>query len=518
MSTEITKAVEYTITTGEAFDRLKAAIRDDEGYAWGWQCNLAMPIMDATGITRQQANIAAARLMSHLFKYDITKQSEYADVIKPEEKTTADFVVDKAGDIVGVEENTLHITVTGFQANSGAEALARRLPLFLVGGGYDTALNIADTTLTHEERGLSLPPAGSKIVITGVESRWHTDRHRPLGDPDEAVDTDTDEQEYDSGDEPEYGEDPDCDPFDDVGSQEGIATAELYVPPRKVTLKLELDKDETNPELIVDHFKRKYPDADIVIKAKLNYLVTEDIVKRYQEDFPKDVELTIDPADPDPETTVDLVREAIQEQAPQLAMSIAKHNLADPESRKHAYLFERDLPEGKQLALLYVDTTDPEFNPESFVSNGFRIFQHLNDGLQALLEETMPSVAKYYTDLAINNERWLDRFGDGEAIVVTKHEGPFTLYHISQSAIPKTIYADVEDAWTALQNLDRLEDIAIALEDPSIVIGAEDYLRVTHGFMIVREHPRAEELFLKYLKYKAKTNELIDRWLRSVGK
>lgn len=48
---------------GAAFDTLKTAMKEDPGYAWSWHCNLAMPIMDAIGVSHADANKAAALLM-----------------------------------------------------------------------------------------------------------------------------------------------------------------------------------------------------------------------------------------------------------------------------------------------------------------------------------------------------------------------------------------------------------------------------------------------------------------------
>jgi hypothetical protein len=59
-------------------DDLMTAMREDPEYAWSWFCNLAMPIQDAIGVTHEQANIAAAHLMSFLFDRDITKDPRYA--------------------------------------------------------------------------------------------------------------------------------------------------------------------------------------------------------------------------------------------------------------------------------------------------------------------------------------------------------------------------------------------------------------------------------------------------------
>jgi hypothetical protein len=59
-----------------AWDALTEAMKDPD-YAWSWQCNLAMPIMDATGVSRELANVAAAHLMQHLWGCDITTHPEY---------------------------------------------------------------------------------------------------------------------------------------------------------------------------------------------------------------------------------------------------------------------------------------------------------------------------------------------------------------------------------------------------------------------------------------------------------
>lgn len=59
------------------FTGLKAAIHADPEYAWSWLCNLAVPIMDVTGLDHQQANRAAALIMAQMFDYDITNHPFY---------------------------------------------------------------------------------------------------------------------------------------------------------------------------------------------------------------------------------------------------------------------------------------------------------------------------------------------------------------------------------------------------------------------------------------------------------
>ena len=63
--------------TPHPFDAIKAMIHADPEYAWGWQCNLAVPFMDATGVTHSQANRGAALIMAQMFDYDITTHPHY---------------------------------------------------------------------------------------------------------------------------------------------------------------------------------------------------------------------------------------------------------------------------------------------------------------------------------------------------------------------------------------------------------------------------------------------------------
>lgn len=60
-----------------ALRQLTAALQADPDYAWSWHCNLAMPVMDATGVTHRVANEAGARLMRHLFDIDITNHPHW---------------------------------------------------------------------------------------------------------------------------------------------------------------------------------------------------------------------------------------------------------------------------------------------------------------------------------------------------------------------------------------------------------------------------------------------------------
>lgn len=66
------------------FSLLKEAIHADPEYAWGWHCNLAMPVFDTcfdkrltSSANHERANQAAALMMRQLFDYDITKHPRY---------------------------------------------------------------------------------------------------------------------------------------------------------------------------------------------------------------------------------------------------------------------------------------------------------------------------------------------------------------------------------------------------------------------------------------------------------
>ena len=60
-----------------AMQSLTAALKADPEYVWAWHCNLAMPIMDNAKVSHRVANIAAARLMQHLFGIDTEKHPHF---------------------------------------------------------------------------------------------------------------------------------------------------------------------------------------------------------------------------------------------------------------------------------------------------------------------------------------------------------------------------------------------------------------------------------------------------------
>lgn len=60
-----------------AFEALKEQIHADPEYAWGWHCNLAMPIVDVGG-QQTIADQASALMMRQLFDYDITTHPHWS--------------------------------------------------------------------------------------------------------------------------------------------------------------------------------------------------------------------------------------------------------------------------------------------------------------------------------------------------------------------------------------------------------------------------------------------------------
>lgn len=58
------------------FGKMWRLIKDDPEYAWSWQCNIAVPIMDA-GVEHRHANEYAARVMRSMFGVDITENPSW---------------------------------------------------------------------------------------------------------------------------------------------------------------------------------------------------------------------------------------------------------------------------------------------------------------------------------------------------------------------------------------------------------------------------------------------------------
>lgn len=66
-----------SMTTAEAWDTLKNTVVTDPDYAWAFHCNLAVPLMDATGISHFNANRSASLIMCQLFGVDMTANPGY---------------------------------------------------------------------------------------------------------------------------------------------------------------------------------------------------------------------------------------------------------------------------------------------------------------------------------------------------------------------------------------------------------------------------------------------------------
>ena len=58
--------------TARAYRDLTRAMQKDADYAHTWQCNIACPLMDE-GMSHEDANKAADRLMKHLFNVKTNK-------------------------------------------------------------------------------------------------------------------------------------------------------------------------------------------------------------------------------------------------------------------------------------------------------------------------------------------------------------------------------------------------------------------------------------------------------------
>lgn len=85
---KITNESNSSNSVKKAWEVLKKEISNDPDFAWGVHCNIAMPICDSINVNHEQGNLAAARLMEHLFNHDITKHEyfEYKDITEEETK------------------------------------------------------------------------------------------------------------------------------------------------------------------------------------------------------------------------------------------------------------------------------------------------------------------------------------------------------------------------------------------------------------------------------------------------
>lgn len=78
------------------FYGLSDQVRKDPEYAWTVQCNLAVPIQDELRCTHEQANRAAARIMSQWFKVDMTQHENWR-------RFELDWMADKAVEVTADE-------------------------------------------------------------------------------------------------------------------------------------------------------------------------------------------------------------------------------------------------------------------------------------------------------------------------------------------------------------------------------------------------------------------------------
>ncbi|MEG3086142.1 hypothetical protein [Sphingomonas sp. PB4P5] len=76
-----------------ALKALSAELQADPEMAWAWQCNIAVPIMDATGVSHRLANQAGAHLMQHLFDVDITTHPLF-EYVKSEAQSYAEMRIE----------------------------------------------------------------------------------------------------------------------------------------------------------------------------------------------------------------------------------------------------------------------------------------------------------------------------------------------------------------------------------------------------------------------------------------
>lgn len=79
----------------ESLNTLRDAMKADQGYAWSWHCNIAMPFMDSGkgAISHSQANTGAAWVMRHLFDVDTLSMPQFKGV---EEEIAKDSAVEQA--------------------------------------------------------------------------------------------------------------------------------------------------------------------------------------------------------------------------------------------------------------------------------------------------------------------------------------------------------------------------------------------------------------------------------------
>lgn len=464
------------------YDAIKQALKDDFEYAWGWHCNLAMPIVDTLGISHQDANRAAAALMQHMFGVDLTASQRYLDIIKQQELTPV--------------ENTLHVTITGFGENTGAEKLATHIYGWCHASGYkNTGISLADTTLANGQRSEKMPPTDTVIHITGVESRYHTDLHGAIAMPETEVFT----AEDDIQGVPDVVDQASNADLKD-GSYEEFGTAAVgdcfcgAVPKGKTTLNLELQETDTDPLSTIAYFRNAHPAADINVVYKVDHDLMMHI---QQQTLPEVTPVTPVQEESEPSQLV-----AIDKPAP---------HMTNPNDLANAYVLGMEIDGKPSIAVMHVNTDSPDFNTQTIANTGVQIVPV--DKIEALLEKYCPVALPYLAQLQENNLRWISKYAQVEPEPVTES---FSIYTIEQGAIPPALYDTVEECWTCWQKSVDLPRLAEEIGDPTAVITLADYKRIVKFGSVFLEHPRLEELFLTLLRKRAETNVQLANWLRAM--
>lgn len=531
------------------YTAFQTALAADRGWAWGWHCNLAMPIKDTLGVSHIEANQTAAWLMQHLFKIDVTSWPEYTDIVNA--KATKE----------------ISIRVSGQRYNSGAISTARALAELLklqgmvvnLGDGLDSGESLPTIPENTVFNVTAKEPIDIKAYLNklqdnnpGLHKAIWTIADAQLQEAQELVlsavaEDPNNEDEFihergdcdcycgghsDSDDACEEEDDPDP----DSDAYPGFTTA-TYVDTREfnnLTLRVNIPETENNPTHVIDGLLELYPSANIDISLNLDDYSCASIKTVHAQK--KVLEITVDSADSDAVATREFLLDAISNPwgntTPQIepvvipdvsvkSGSLVKKEpvylLSDSAERRNAYVFSKTVNGETVYTLARVDIEQDEFSPEQILGEGWSIVSE-QKVLFTKLVETLGIESEYIPDIFLNNERWLNLYGDGKVVTKRNHEGPFTIWTISQGDIPKAITNVVESAWTTLLNVDNLPVVAEVLDDSTVVVNKSDYIATTHGMLRSLEHPRQEELFLKLLKHHALENPDLARWLESFGK
>lgn len=547
------------------YDAFQTALVADHGWAWSWFCNIAVPLMDRLGISHHDANVAAAHLFQHLFKIDVTSWKEYQDIISnPDSKQngTHSVLKETSVGVQEIDENAIYINVTGFKENSGAEYTARGLAELLKLNGHRAILNIADTVLTDEQRSTVDPKPNTLFVVTGVESRYHTDRvgalevdaaadqiveayaaDRPVLDEElsEAEDTDTPD-DCDPGDS---GEGPDGDPA--CGCECGVAVAyeDDGRPWRegKTKIDLVLSGLDSNPLGTIQHVEDSFPKADINVRVELDQFVTDAIHAPKR----KLVTFTLDPADPDPEATVAALQKFVQGFKDGLANPFAAQpgavvsetgphawtsdvtatetgismsepvprRLSNPVDRSNAYLLAT--PEGHRLT--YIDNVT-EFALGDYQDSDVAVESDLDldvfrEKITELLGERS-DLEDIITAVYLNNTQFVSAFG-GKVLAPVGVREELNFMELPQNQVPPTMWSQLERCWTVFNQPEACavleKELAQPGDDFRIAIPLEDYRMLTGpGGMVYRQHPQHERLFVRMVLRAAQDDADIYAW------